>query len=73
MPKPPAPWLHHVPGAHEHHLLYIHLCCMKYLLDVCSPGHHFFPKLRELFIKYPNVDLKAVGFPVNWKEEPLWM
>jgi hypothetical protein len=43
------------------------------LLDVCSPGHHFFPKLRELFIKYPNVDLKAVGFPVNWKEEPLWM
>jgi len=74
LPKPPRPWLiHHVPPASEHHLLYIHLCCMKYLLDVCSPGHHFQPKLAELFVKYPSVDLNALGFPSTWRDEPLWL
>lgn len=73
LPKPPAPWLiHHIPPASEHHMLYIHLCCMKYLLDVVSPGHHYAQKLSDLFVKYSNVDLKALGIPTKWKEEPLW-
>lgn len=71
--KPPAPWLKDVPNVSQHQMLYIHICCMKYLLDVISPGHHFTPKLSELFNKFPSVDLKALGFPVNWQEEPLWI
>lgn len=70
--KPPAPWLKDVPAASKHHMLYIHVCCMKYLLDVISPGHHFTPKLRELFKKFPSVDLNALGFPITWQEEQLW-
>lgn len=73
LPKPPASWLvHHVPAANEHHMLYIHLCCMKYLLDVVSPGHHYAQKLSDLFGKFTNVDLKALGIPAEWKQEPLW-
>ncbi|MBO9572290.1 MAG: Abi family protein [Chitinophagaceae bacterium] len=31
LPKPPAPWLiNYIPSANEHHMLYIHICCMKY-------------------------------------------
>ena len=72
LPKPPAPWLNDVPPVTEHHMLYIHCCCMKYLLDVVSPGHHYREKLSDLFIRYPNVDLNALGFPARWQDEPLW-
>jgi abortive infection bacteriophage resistance protein len=72
LPKPPAPWITTVPPVSQHHMLYIHMCCMKYLLDVISPGHHFTQKLSDLFSKYPSVDLNALGFPTIWKSEPLW-
>ncbi len=72
LPKPPAPWLTHVPPVNDHIMLYIHMCCMKYLLDVISPGNSFSLKLGELFKKYPTVDLKALGFPITWQAEPLW-
>lgn len=71
--NPPAPWLTKVPPASEHHMLYIHICCMKYLLDVASPKHQYKIKLEELFIKYPSIDLKALGFPDDWQHEPLWL
>lgn len=73
LPKPPAPWLINVPTPKEFPKLYIHACCMKYLLDAISPGHHFAPKLADLFTKYPTVDLHALGFYKNWKNEPLWL
>lgn len=72
LPKPPAKWLNNVPQANEHHMLYIHICCMKYLIDAVSTGHHFKNKLAGLFLKYSNVDLNALGFPGNWQTEPLW-
>jgi len=70
--NPPGLWLGNVPPPEEHHKLYIHACCMKYLLDVVSPGHHYKQKLAELFIKFPNVDKAALGFPATWEHEPLW-
>lgn len=71
--KPPAPWLVQVPPVTEHHKIYVHLCCMKYLLDVISPGHHFGSKLTALLAKYPTVDIHALGFNVKWQGEPLWV
>jgi abortive infection bacteriophage resistance protein len=72
LPRPPAPWIANVPPPAEHHKLYIHACCMKYLLDVVSPGHHYKEKLTALFEKYPTVDLTAMGFTPQWQQEPLW-
>ncbi|GGB15388.1 Abi family protein [Puia dinghuensis] len=72
LPKPPAPWIGYVPPVTEHHKLYIHACCMKYLLDVVSPGHHYKVKLAHLFDKYPSIDLMALGFNTQWQLEPLW-
>ena len=32
----------------------------------------FVEKFKLLLLKYPNVDITAMGFPKNWEEEPLW-
>lgn len=73
LPKPPAPWLKIVPPVTEHHKLYVHLACMKYLLDVVSPGHHFTAKLAGLLAKYPTVDIHALGMNATWQSEDLWV
>jgi abortive infection bacteriophage resistance protein len=62
MPHPPSPWVLEVPPASRHHMLYVHLCCIKYLLDAISPGHKFAQRLRTLFDSYRSVDPNALGF-----------
>lgn len=71
--KPPNDWIANVPPASEHHMLYVHLCCMKYLMNVINPGNHFTQKLNALFTKYPNIDPNALGMKTKWQNEPLWM
>lgn len=70
--NPPNPWIANVPPVTEHHMLYIHLCCMKYLLNVISPGNHFRHRLAGLLARYPNIDVNALGLKPNWEQEPLW-
>ena len=48
------------------------LSMIIYLLNIVNPSHTFIQKLEILFKKYPNVDRAAMGFPANWKLEPLW-
>jgi len=70
--RPPLPWISVVPKEHEFQMLYIHLCCMKYLLNVIQPENRFTSSLLSLFKKYPNVDPNALGMKANWNLEPLW-
>lgn len=70
--KPPNPWIANVPPASEHHILYVHLCCMKYLMNVVNPGNHFTQQLSAMLSKYPNIDTNALGLKFNWQNEPLW-
>ena len=72
LPKPPQPWLANVPPPIEHHLLYVHLCCMKYLLNIINPGNHLTDRFNKILIKYPNIDPNALGLKPNWQNEPLW-
>lgn len=52
--------------------LYAQLCVVIYLLNSVVPQNDFAKRLQELLKTYPNVDVKAMGFPKNWKEEQLW-
>ena len=52
--------------------VYHDICIIKYLLDVVNPNNDMLAKLRWLFVGFPNVDLKALGFPIGWETEPLW-
>ena len=52
---------------------YYNICIIKYFLDIISPNNDFKDKLLALFDAFPEIDLNAMGFNSNWKEEPLWM
>lgn len=69
---PPNPWIKDVPVEKEWHMLYIHLCCIKYLLNVVQPQNHLTEQLMFLFEKYPSVDPNALGMKMDWGGEALW-
>ena len=53
--------------------IYFNMCIVKYFLDIISPGNDMLSKMQSLFAEYPEVDLRALGFPSgNWQDEPLW-
>ncbi|MDR2497929.1 MAG: Abi family protein [Tannerellaceae bacterium] len=52
--------------------MYYVLSMILYLLNTVNPGHSFKQKVESLFMKYPNVDRRAMGFPVAWRSETLW-
>ncbi len=54
------------------HKLFAILSCIYYLLQAIEPNNHFKEDLLALFAAYPNIDLRAMGFPENWREFPLW-
>lgn len=70
--KPPFDWLEDVPKQHEFQNLYIHLCLMKYLLNIILPANDFTVRLFQLLKKYPSVDPNALGMKPNWENEKLW-
>ena len=51
---------------------YFDLCIIKYFLNVISPNNDMQSKITWLFIRFPEIDLKALGFPQGWQMEPLW-
>ena len=70
--KPPYKWLNDVPNQNEFQKLYVHLCIMKYILNIIVPENEFTEKLQAILDKYPNVDPNALGLKTNWELEPLW-
>lgn len=52
---------------------YFNLCIVKYFLNIISPDNDMLTKLRHLFVDFPEIDLKAIGFPIGWDNEPLWI
>ena len=52
--------------------MYYILSMIIYFLNTVNPKNTFKQKLNSLFEKYPNVDKRAMGFPADWKNEPLW-
>ena len=52
--------------------IYFNICIIKYFLDIISPTNDFSEKLKSLFESFPEIDLKAMGFPIDWMQQPLW-
>ncbi|MEQ9285402.1 MAG: Abi family protein [Cyclobacteriaceae bacterium] len=68
--KPPNAWVEDVPRQFQK--LYVHMCLMKYLLNVIQPNNTFTKRLKALMKSYPTVDPNALGIKENWYNEPLW-
>lgn len=52
--------------------IYYNLCIVKYFLDIISPNNDLLKKLLLLLSDFPEIDIKAMGFPTDWLGEPLW-
>lgn len=52
--------------------VYFLLSMALYLLHGINPNNTLRAKIGSLFVKYPMVDLEALGFPKSWNDEPLW-
>ena len=52
--------------------IYFTLCIIKYFVDLVEPGNDMLTKLRWLMVDFPEIDLRAMGFPQGWEMEPLW-
>lgn len=48
------------------------ICIIKWFVDILSPNNDMKEHLINLIKAYPNVDVKAMGFPDHWEEEPIW-
>lgn len=70
--SPPFSWIAELPEEKELHMLYIQLCCIKYLLNIIQPQNNLKLQLIGLLEKYPSVDPKALGLKPNWANESLW-
>lgn len=68
--KPPFKWVTDVPR--DTSKLYLHLCILRYLVNIIAPENSFSIKLQELIMKYPSVDPNALGLKPDWQNEPLW-
>ncbi|MDI9312613.1 MAG: Abi family protein [Limnohabitans sp.] len=70
LPRPPYRWVVDVPT--DTSKLYMHLCIMRYLVNIIAPENSFSTKLQEIILKYPSVDPNALGMKPDWQNEPLW-
>lgn len=52
--------------------IYYILSMIIYLMNTINPNHTIPLKIKALLEKYPNIDISAMGFSINWEEEPLW-
>ena len=52
--------------------LYYVLCIIQYLLLTVNPNTTFSARLKALLAEFPSVDVRAMGFPIDWDKEPLW-
>jgi abortive infection bacteriophage resistance protein len=70
LPKPPFTWVANVPS--DPTKLYMHLCIMRYMVNIIATENTFALKLQELLNKYSSVDPDALGMKPDWTNEPLW-
>lgn len=48
------------------------LSMIIYLMNTINKKHTIVNKFKSLLTKFPNIDVRAMGFPPNWESEPLW-
>jgi abortive infection bacteriophage resistance protein len=68
--NPAYPWIN--PAATDIRRIYFRICIIKYLLFTVSPNNTFTQKIKSLLNEFPDIDIKAMGFPSNWHNESLW-
>ena len=51
---------------------YFILSMLVFFMDRIKYENDVVSRFKELLSKYRNIDPEAMGFPINWQDEPLW-
>lgn len=52
--------------------IYHTMSCMIFVLNKIDPTHDVKDKIKLLLSSCPKINITEMGFPENWKEQPLW-
>jgi len=52
--------------------IYCAISTIVYILNIISPNHDFKQSLIELMNNCPLLQEKEMGFPTDWRNEPIW-
>lgn len=67
------PILNYIPDNFKRRKLFPLISALVYLSNNIENNNHPFKKnIIQLFLNYPNIPLYKMGFPKNWKEQPIW-
>lgn len=66
------PWPEHLflPGPHSR--IFAVLCILNHLMHQVSPNARWGQRLCQLVHEFPEVSLKAMGFPLDWHQDAFW-
>ena len=65
-------WLKNIKTAKRKKMYYF-LCMLNYMLQTANPTSNFKEKMFDLLEEYKAfLPIEQMGFPNDWKEEPLW-
>lgn len=67
------PILLYVPDNYQRRKLFPILSALLFMCNQISPGHHIKPELFSLFDKFNAIPLSKMGFPRDWKNQPVWI
>jgi abortive infection bacteriophage resistance protein len=75
--KPMIPWKKHRPEFHTplpiaNDRVFGVLSLLRYLMLNVAPQSRWSQRLIALFDDYPDIPYRDMGFPINWKDYPLW-
>ena len=71
MPRSPRNTFIALPASGTQQMYFV-LSMIIYLLNTVNPNHSFISRFKELLNRYPSIDVRAMGFPINWENEKLW-
>ena len=75
--RPQIPDIRHNPEWYSHgnidnKYIFSVLTLLRYLLKFIDEKSNWHIRLEHLLNEYPNVPIKWMGFPENWKEAEIW-
>lgn len=72
LPATPRNYFPELTGKSLSHV-YSTLCFLKYLINTVKPANTFSIRLMALIDGFPTIRVESqMGFPENWREDPLW-
>ena len=66
------PWPSNLQQQEQHHRMFTVLSILNLLMSQVSPHTSWNRRLGDLFDEFPEIQVRAMGFPEDWKSDPFW-